>query len=98
MAHSEGHSSNERTILWIIIPATIAVSLYFTWQSGKHEQFISTTELSGDVSGMMKKEIKAPAKVEAAHNDTLHVDTMKVSSESTPAVPTEPKVETHSAH
>ena len=77
MAHSEGHSSTERTILWIIIPATILVSLYFTWQSKKHDQLVLKTELSGDVSDAMKKEEKAPAKIEAIA-DTLTKDTVAV--------------------
>jgi hypothetical protein len=74
MAHSEGHSSTERTILWIILPATIAVSLYFTKQSHGHES--NRTVLSGNLGDMRKKEEVAPAKHEEAHGtDTLHLDT-----------------------
>ena len=77
MAHSEGHSSTERTILWIILPATIAVSLYFTQQSHGHES--DRTVLSGNLGDMRKKEVVAPAKHEEAHGtDTLHLDTTHV--------------------
>lgn len=95
MAHSEGHSSTERTILWIIIPATILVSLYFTWQSKKHEQLVTQTELSGDLGSVKKKEAPAPAKTATSAADTLHMDTLHVTDEKAPATP-EVKVEQHS--
>lgn len=90
MAHSEGHSSTERTILWIIIPATILVSLYFTWQSKKHDQLITKTELSGDLSDVMKKEEKAPAKVVIVA-DTLTKDTVTVPEVKAVDAPTQVK-------
>jgi hypothetical protein len=78
MAHSEGHSSTERTILWIIIPATIAVSLYFTSQSHKHE--FNRGKLSGDLGDLKKKEAPAPVKMESHEADTLHLDTAHMES------------------
>jgi hypothetical protein len=74
MAHSEGHSSTERTILWIILPATIAVSLYFTIQSHKHE--FNRTKMSGDLGDLRKKEMPAPAPASVHATDTLHTDTL----------------------
>ncbi|MEN9640660.1 MAG: hypothetical protein RLZZ262_2529 [Bacteroidota bacterium] len=76
MAHSEGHSSTERTILWIIIPATLLVSGYFTYQSKKHDKIAAKTELNGDISGVIKKEEVAPVKMETMATDTLHKDTV----------------------
>jgi hypothetical protein len=77
MAHSEGHSSTERTILWIILPATIAVSLYFTKQS--HGLESNRTVLNGNLGDMRKKEVVAPAKHEEGHGaDTLHLDATHV--------------------
>jgi hypothetical protein len=87
MAHSEGHSSTERTILWTILPATLVVSLYFTFQGDKVP---ARQHLGGDLGDLKKKEMPAPAKVLA--KDTLHMDTNHVHVEA----PATKQVETSS--
>jgi hypothetical protein len=84
MAHSEGHSSTERTILWIILPATIAVSLYFTFQSHKHN--VNRDKMSGDLGDLRKKELSAPAPAAVVPADTLHADTLHVAAEASHVV------------
>jgi hypothetical protein len=84
--HDPNHSSTERTILWIILPATVAVSLLFT--NLNHKMKRPNEKLSADM-GVVKKEMAAPAHedhgadtthtvaadtshVSAAHADTTH--------------------------
>jgi len=66
--HDPNHSSTERTILWIILPAAVAVSLLFTnlnhKMEGPHEK------LGADI-GVVKKEVVAPAH-EGHASDTTH--------------------------
>jgi len=67
--HDSNHSSHERTILWIILPATVAISLLFTNLNHKME---SPAERLGAKLDAPKK-VEAPAaKSEEAHSDTTH--------------------------
>ncbi|MFM7232968.1 MAG: hypothetical protein ACKOZM_00160 [Flavobacteriales bacterium] len=70
--HDPNHSSHERTILWIILPATIAVSLLFTNLNHKIEA--PAERLSAKLDA--PKKVEAPAEKPAdAHSDTTHVVT-----------------------
>jgi hypothetical protein len=66
--HDPNHSSTERTILWIILPAAVAVSLLFTNLNHKMEG--PNEKLGADI-GIVKKEVAAPAH-EAHASDTTH--------------------------
>jgi hypothetical protein len=66
--HDPNHSSKERTILWIILPATVAVSLLFTKLN--HNIDAPAEKLNADLSGV-KKEV--PAAEHKAEGDTTHV-------------------------
>jgi hypothetical protein len=68
--HDPNHSSHERTILWIILPATVAVSLLFTNLNHKIE---APAERLGAKLEMPKKEETPAAKPAEAHSDTTHV-------------------------
>lgn len=83
--HDPNHSSKERTILWIILPATVAVSLLFTNLNHKIDQ--PAEKLNADLSGV-KKEV--PAAEHKAEGDTTHVmaaDTAHVVADTTHAAP-----------
>ena len=68
--HDTNHSSHERTILWIILPATIAVSLLFT--NLNHKMDAPAERLSAKLD--VAKKVEAPAAAPAeAHSDTTHV-------------------------
>lgn len=70
--HDPNHSSHERTILWIILPATVAVSLLFTNLNHKIEAPAERLSAKLDVA----KKVEAPAEKPAeAHSDTTHVVT-----------------------
>ena len=87
--HEANHSSTERTILWIIIPATIGVSLLFTNLNRKmkpdHEVKSSDIGLShvdydqhdhskpAEHEGDTKGEHTPAADTSHAKTDTLHV-------------------------
>jgi len=67
--HDPNHSSHERTILWIILPATVAVSLLFTNLNHKIEAPAERLSAKLDVV----KKVEAPAATPAeAHSDTTH--------------------------
>jgi hypothetical protein len=66
--HDPNHSSKERTILWIILPATVAVSLLFT--NLNHKMDAPAEQLNADLSGL-KKEVAVPS--QNAEGDTTHV-------------------------
>jgi hypothetical protein len=68
--HDPNHSSHERTILWIILPASVAVSLLFTNLNHKIEA--PAERLSAKLDAPKKVEAPAP-KPEEAHSDTTHV-------------------------
>lgn len=76
--HDASHTSKERTILWIIIPATIAVSLLFTKLN--HGMVAAPEALKSDF-GMQKKVEKHEAP--AAHGHEEH--TMPVAADTTGA-------------
>ncbi len=59
--HDSNHSSKEKTILWVIAPATIAVSLLFTKLN--HDMPPLREVLDGKVE--VKKEVAAPKAVHA---------------------------------
>jgi hypothetical protein len=83
--HDPNHSSKERTILWIILPATVAVSLLFTKLN--HTIDAPAEKLNADLSGM-KKEV--PAAEHKAEGDTTHVvaaDTTRAAADTTHAAP-----------
>ncbi len=68
--HDSNHSSQERTILWIILPAAVAVSLLFTNLNHKMEAPAERLGANLDIP----KKVEAPADhVTEAHNDTTHV-------------------------
>jgi hypothetical protein len=68
--HDPNHSSHERTILWIILPASVAVSLLFTNLNHKIEA--PGERLSAKLDAPKKVEVPA-AKAVDAHSDTTHV-------------------------
>jgi hypothetical protein len=68
--HDPNHSSHERTILWIILPATVAVSLLFT--NLNHKMEAPAERLSAKLDVVEKVEAPA-AKPADAHSDTTHV-------------------------
>ena len=68
--HDPNHSSHERTILWIILPATVAVSLLFTNLNHKME---APAERLGANFEMPKKAEAPAAHATEAHSDTTHV-------------------------
>jgi hypothetical protein len=83
--HDPNHSSKERTILWIILPATVAVSLLFTKLN--HTIDAPAEKLNADLSGA-KKEV--PAAEHKAEGDTTHVvaaDTTHAAADTTHAAP-----------
>jgi hypothetical protein len=84
--HDPNHSSKERTILWIILPATVAVSLLFT--NLNHKIDAPGEKLSADLSGV-KKEV--PAAEKQSEVDTTHVvaagDTTHAVSDTTHVAP-----------
>jgi hypothetical protein len=68
--HDPNHSSHERTILWIILPAAVAVSLLFT--NLNHKMEAPAERLGAKIDA--PKKVEAPAaKSEEAHSDTTHV-------------------------
>jgi hypothetical protein len=68
--HDPNHSSQKRTIVWINLPAAVAVSLLFTNLNHKMED---PAERLGEKIDAPKK-VEAPAaKSEEAHSDTTHV-------------------------
>jgi hypothetical protein len=68
--HDPNHSSQERTILWIILPAAVAVSLLFT--NLNHKMDVPAERLSAKLD--VAKKVEAPAATPAeAHSDTTHV-------------------------
>jgi hypothetical protein len=68
--HDPNHSGHERTILWIILPATVAVSLLFT--NLNHKMDAPAERLSAKIE-MPKKEEAPAAKPAEVHSDTTHV-------------------------
>lgn len=70
--HDPNHSSHERTILWTILPATVAVSLLFTKLN--HNMNNPGERMSADISGL-KKEIVVPAKSVAPDSLQTAADT-----------------------
>jgi len=68
--HDPNHSSQERTILWIILPAVVAVSLLFT--NLNHKIDAPAERLSAKIDAPKKVEAPAAAPAEA-HSDTTHV-------------------------
>jgi hypothetical protein len=87
MAHKDSnHSSTERTILWIIIPATIGVSLLFTRLN--HKMSHTPDHLKADY-GIVKKEVKhempATHEMHEAPKDTTSTDTLHVTPAPAPA-------------
>ncbi len=69
--HDPNHSSHERTILWIILPASIAVSLLFT--NLNHKIGAPGERLEAKLE--LPKKVEAPAaKPAEAHSDTTHVE------------------------
>jgi len=67
--HDPNHSSSEKTILWILLPAAAAVSLLFTSLNHKME---GPHEKLGANIGVVKKEATAPAP-EGHSSDSTHV-------------------------
>lgn len=79
--HDSSHSSKDRTILWIIIPATIAVSLLFTKLN--HGMKPGPEALKSDF-GMPKKEVKHDAPAAHGHETmTMPADTTHGGSDTT---------------
>jgi len=72
--HDSNHSSTQRTMLWIIIPGTIFVSLLFTRLNHKIEapHGILKSDFSQPKKSVTPKEEHA---MPSAHMDTLHLDT-----------------------
>jgi hypothetical protein len=76
--HDPNHSSHEKTILWLILPATVAVSLLFTNLNHKIEG--PAERLSAAVEPMKKVEVVAQADTTnadikgEAHTDTSHTE------------------------
>lgn len=74
--HDPNHSSHERTILWLILPATVAVSLLFTNLNHKIEG--PSERLSAKVESIKKVEVVTGADTTnavmkgEAHADTSH--------------------------
>jgi hypothetical protein len=66
--HDPNHSSHERTILWIILPAAVAVSLLFT--NLNHKMEAPAERLSAKIDAAKKVEAPAEKHTEAA--DTTH--------------------------
>lgn len=90
MAHKEAnHSSTERTILWIIIPATVLLSLMFTRLN--HKMVPGKSQMDADFSLPKKEATHAPAAhaTEPAAHDTTHAE---------PAAPAEAPVEAPAHH
>jgi hypothetical protein len=67
--HDTNHSSHERTILWIILPAAVAVSLLFT--NLNHKIDAPSERLSAKLDVAKKVEVPDAAPAEA-HSDTTH--------------------------
>ncbi|MFM7106921.1 MAG: hypothetical protein ACKOW8_15540, partial [Flavobacteriales bacterium] len=68
MAQKESnHSSKDRTILWMIIPCTVAVSLLFTKLN--HSMVVSGDKMSADFSVVTVESTKQKT---AVNSDTTH--------------------------
>ncbi|MBX7050933.1 MAG: hypothetical protein K1X54_02760 [Flavobacteriales bacterium] len=79
--HDASHSSKDRTILWIIIPATIAVSLLFTKLN--HGMKPAPEALKSDY-GMPKKEVKHEAPAAHGHETmAMPADTTSMPADTT---------------
>ncbi len=60
--HDPNHSSHQRTILWVIVPVAVALTLLFTRQNGKAPAL--REELDGNVTvkkALVEKKVSNPA-------------------------------------
>lgn len=78
MAQKEAnHSSKDRTILWIILPSTVAVSLLFTKLN--HSMVPTGEKLPADFSTMVGSQETHPTpaadSIHTAHGEAEHLDT-----------------------
>jgi len=85
--HDPNHSSHERTILWIILPASVAVSLLFTNLNNKIEA--PGERLSAKIDAPKKVEAPADIHTEAASDTTHMIGTDGAHADTTHAAPAE---------
>lgn len=87
--HDPNHSSQERTILWTIIVATLAVALLFTNLSAKIQGPREALNADMGLEKVAKKAAPAHAPAHSEepvmHSDTTHQDTAHVAPAHAPA-------------